>query len=655
MKNKTTMHLNCFLGFIVFVSLSFNSITYAGQLTGSLGNGGKISSNSKIKPERIYYERINHRNFQKNNLAKTLNSDAIFSKAFQIGGSKITQIGGTAVDADGNYYVTGGYTGTVAFGSDTITSSNGYDFYIAKYDKNENCIWVRTARGSTSLDSTLAIEGGIAIKVDSIGDCYVGGAFVKTMTFLNDSAKDVITLSDGRNDNTINFEMFVAKYNSSGTLIWARGGNSGSTGNLNNLRTGFNGVTSIILDSQGYPYIGGRYSGTDFLGDSVGTQGGSDFFIASLDPENGNPDWEKLVGTPSDDGVLSLSIDKWGYINALGYIGTGNLVLPENNSYNNNTGSQDTFIMSYDINGNWYFASIIGGGEDIVGNDIASDSVGNIYVTGDFSGTASFVGSNLTVTSTTQYEAGYLVKYDLNGNALWVRKFGDQYSAKGSRVVVDAQSNSYVVGTFMNEAVFGEESVHPDTLFAYGSSDMFMAKYDSSGNFQWVKQITGSGTESLDLIASQTVPVYTNPVQLASNQNKIILSGDFNKQLSLDNITLDAGVNDRSGFVASININGSALAVNNNINLPGSFSLKQNFPNPFNPTTTINYVLATKSEVNLDVYNTLGQKVRTLVNGQFSAGEHSVHFDANNLASGVYIYRLKAGNFVQTKKLILLK
>lgn len=83
--------------------------------------------------------------------------------------------------------------------------------------------------------------------------------------------------------------------------------------------------------------------------------------------------------------------------------------------------------------------------------------------------------------------------------------------------------------------------------------------------------------------------------------------------------------------------------------------LDQNYPNPFNPSTTISYNLAQNSNVSLDVYDLMGRKVATLVNGKQSAGEQSINFDASNLASGVYIYRLSTGNQVLTKKMILLK
>jgi len=89
--------------------------------------------------------------------------------------------------------------------------------------------------------------------------------------------------------------------------------------------------------------------------------------------------------------------------------------------------------------------------------------------------------------------------------------------------------------------------------------------------------------------------------------------------------------------------------------LPGSFALNQNYPNPFNPTTDIAFDLPKASQVELTVYNVLGQEVTTLVNGKLDAGTHVIMWDAGSVSSGVYFYRLQAENFSETKKMMLLK
>lgn len=91
------------------------------------------------------------------------------------------------------------------------------------------------------------------------------------------------------------------------------------------------------------------------------------------------------------------------------------------------------------------------------------------------------------------------------------------------------------------------------------------------------------------------------------------------------------------------------------ISIPTTFTLKQNYPNPFNPITIINYQLSSKSSVTLKVFDILGNEVETLVQEEKDAGYYQVSFDASSLSSGIYFYMLKADNFVQTRKMILLK
>jgi len=89
--------------------------------------------------------------------------------------------------------------------------------------------------------------------------------------------------------------------------------------------------------------------------------------------------------------------------------------------------------------------------------------------------------------------------------------------------------------------------------------------------------------------------------------------------------------------------------------VPKQYSLEQNFPNPFNPTTTIRFALSERVATDLTVYNILGQSVKTLVSGDLDAGVYDVTLDAYDLPTGVYFYRLTAGAFVQSRKLVILK
>jgi hypothetical protein len=106
-------------------------------------------------------------------------------------------------------------------------------------------------------------------------------------------------------------------------------------------------------------------------------------------------------------------------------------------------------------------------------------------------------------------------------------------------------------------------------------------------------------------------------------------------------------------FALTVNM-GTGTSIDN-VGLPTHFELAQNYPNPFNPTTNISFTLPQSSEVTLEVFNMQGQRVATLVNSTMGAGSHTVPFNAENLSSGIYLYRMTAGAFSQTNKMMLVK
>ncbi|PJA53042.1 MAG: hypothetical protein CO167_08180, partial [Candidatus Marinimicrobia bacterium CG_4_9_14_3_um_filter_48_9] len=109
------------------------------------------------------------------------------------------------------------------------------------------------------------------------------------------------------------------------------------------------------------------------------------------------------------------------------------------------------------------------------------------------------------------------------------------------------------------------------------------------------------------------------------------------------------------GLYAFFNNAATAINGDSNSQLPDGFVLNQNYPNPFNPGTVISYFLPKTSQVHLTVYNVLGQQVATLVNADQSAGLHRINFNATTLSTGIYFYRLEAGEFAATQKMVLMK
>ncbi|MCC5927009.1 MAG: T9SS type A sorting domain-containing protein [Bacteroidetes bacterium] len=592
------------------------------------------------------------------------NIDIFAEDVFQFGDTETTQIAQVVKDAYGNSYFTGGFTGTITLGSTTLHSSADFDMFVAKLDANNNPVWARMASGATNLPEQFSLDGGTSLAVDSEGNIYVAGTFVKSLTFVSETGDTLQTITDGRDDENLNFELFVAKYSNDGELLWLDGGNSGSTGAPNTLAIDRNVAASIILDEDGYPYVAGAFSGTYLFGEEAYVVGKSDFFLASLDKDGSEPFWVSTTGTPNYDTAVSISVDTLGYLNVLGIIGEGLMELPDSDIFwYNDTGENDSFIISYDVNGEWYFANFIGGGDQAVGNDIATSQNGDFFVTGEFTKDVLFPGASREddiVLVAGRYREGFLTKYDLQGDVLWAKQFGTGPEVTANKVTTDLEGSVYVLGRFSEFIVFEVETDNELILTSDTVNDQFIAKYDNDGNFLWAKQIESTGSQSLDQTEMGDVqPFITQPMVLEYspfNGGELLFSGDFDGTLYLDQIAITAPANVRSSFVTSFKLPVEAVSIRDaNAGLVTDFELMQNFPNPFNPTTSIRFNLSEANDVRIDVFNSVGQRVKTIVNGRYAMGTHQVTFDGSNLSSGMYFYTLSTGNVRETRKMTLIK
>jgi hypothetical protein len=168
--------------------------------------------------------------------------------------------------------------------------------------------------------------------------------------------------------------------------------------------------------------------------------------------------------------------------------------------------------------------------------------------------------------------------------------------------------------------------------------DIYAQRVDSTGALRWTSNGVGVSTAANN---QQSPTLVSNGAQGATIAWEDYRNGtDFN--IFAQHMNADGSL-------------GGITAVEPAVTSPSSFSLRQNYPDPFNPSTTIGYVLPQRSEVTLSVYNALGQQAAVLSRGVEEAGYHEVRFDGSELASGVYFYRLTAGTNIQTRKMLLLR
>ena len=168
---------------------------------------------------------------------------------------------------------------------------------------------------------------------------------------------------------------------------------------------------------------------------------------------------------------------------------------------------------------------------------------------------------------------------------------------------------------------------------------------DASGSAYLFKRTGTSWAEEAKLLASDGAVLDQFGISVSIYGDYAIVGAEFHD----DNGTDAGSAYLFNGFTSPVSIETDIKG------LPADFALSQNYPNPFNPETVIEYTLPIRSDVKLIVYNLRGQEVALLIDGNMPAGNHRVSWDASGLASGVYIYRLIAGDFIQTRKMVLLK
>jgi len=392
-------------------------------------------------------------------------------------GTGETRVNQIVPGSTGGYYVTGSFYGTVTFGSYTLTPVGADDIYVAKVDGAGNYQWVVQAGGASS-------DKGNSLAVDGNGNVYVTGTFGSLQASFGS-----ITLSHvNGNDNT-----FVAKLSPTGSWLWATqtaGGNY-SFGDF---------AVSVALDGSGNVYVAGQFvSQKLILGSIILTNSDPtiayngfkrpDLYVAKLSP-TGTWLWAVSGGGTSDDVAAGLAVDPAGNVYLAGSFESATATF--GNTTFTKSGYANTIVAKLDGAGNWLWVTRAGGSAYCYPTSIAVDASGQAYLAGNFTLSATF--GSYTSGAVGYYDA-FVAKLGATGTWQWVAQCGGSAADAALGLSLGNQGSIYIAGRFLSPTM----QVGATTLTSYPTKtnnyEVFAAKLDALGTWQWAVQGTGSGDD----------------------------------------------------------------------------------------------------------------------------------------------------------------
>jgi hypothetical protein len=493
---------------------------------------------------------------------------------------------GITKDTNGNVYITGNFeTPTITFGSIVLTNAGGFDIYIVKYNSVGNVVWAKNA-GGTGYDI------GQSITIDISGNVIITGEFSSpTLTF----GSTVLTPSGFSN-------YFIAKYDSSGNPIWAKGATVSTKSSGNNVTT----------DNFGNIYVTGQYenSSIDFGLGLLTNSGFSDFFLLKYSP-SGILLWSKNNGGASYEQGECVKTDDNGNVYVTGFFYSSVITFDTINLTNAGpTTSPDIFLNKYDSSGNIIWSKRAGGNSADYARKIQIDGSGNIILVGHF------ISMNVTFGSTTLSSLGgndiLILKYDNLGNIVWAKSSGGAQFDYTTGVDIDMYNNIYVGGWFASTSITLDTITLNNTDTFGNTYDCFVSKIDSSGNIVWAISYGGIENDYLGEIVTED-------------------NGDLYSTGYFGSDTLNFG-NTNLVLTGVLNVYTAKLSdFTTGIVGKESLSKLQVYPNPANDKLYINELT---NDSKFSIYNNFGQL-------QFEGtylGNNGI--DISKLSKGFYIFSI---------------
>ncbi|MDQ3109621.1 MAG: SBBP repeat-containing protein, partial [Bacteroidota bacterium] len=386
-----------------------------------------------------------------------------------------------AADLSGNVYTTGHIkNNNINFSSILISSAGGEDIYLSKYDLNGNILWAKPAGGGGD-------DQGTSIAVDNAGNVYVCGFIEGTATFFG--TPNITVSGPG------NFDIFVAKYNSAGNVLWVKRAGASADGAAYGICT--NGTEVFIT---------GEFGGTVAFGALPGltSTGGTDAFIACYNASTGAETWAIKGGSSANDAGKGIAVDASGLYVSGFYDGT--LTFQNMAGTLTNSGASDVFAVKYNLSGTGIWKRKAGGTGDDNGTSV-SVSGSFVYVAGDFAGTMSIFNTGpavATISSASGADA-YLIQFDAtSGNYVWVKSENGTATDKALSVSANPAGEVFLTGYFNGTLPFGS-----GPSVTSNANDIFVTTYNAAGTFQWGKKVIGSDDEyGRGIVAPDDTSVY---------------------------------------------------------------------------------------------------------------------------------------------------
>jgi len=392
-----------------------------------------------------------------------LDREGRFLWAGQFGGGGTTGVvgGSIAVDVADNLFIAGQFSGTTDFdpgpGTFLLTPEGIRGAFIVKLDSAGSLVWARQFAG-TGLVAAAAVRA-------HLNSVIVVGYFANTIDF--DPGPGTLNFTSLSVDQD---DAFVASLDSAGNLVWA-----GQVGGPDDDR-----IQDVVVDAGGSLYAVGRAGNNVDFDPGPGVYSLSPLgFVLKLD-RAGNFVWVRKIAELTFTEAWSVALDGAGNVYTVGGFTTSGDFDPGPGTFSlTSAGSFDGFVSKLDGAGNFLWAARVGGTGFDNGLDIAVDAIGNIFLSGPFSGTADFDPGPGTFNLTSAGSGdGFAAKFGSAGHLRWAAPLGGALSDSAGDLALDSDQNVYVAGYFLETADF-DPGPNTASLTSTGSTDAYLWKYGS--------------------------------------------------------------------------------------------------------------------------------------------------------------------------------